>query len=324
MRIQLAFILLIVSLFSSVGFGLDPNALDIDQPKYINGEIVVESNDAGEVITMSAEEYAELTGENFLKQLVSFFNFKLSWESVASYITPTLENEFDVFIVVNVDYQSRFNSSHEVPAQHMKVIQRTREGQPIFVRQNGRVVGIRNDVAGNNGTPAFPDAISPLNKDYGSAIDGYGVLTDLMPVSSGAGHFPADSSSYVDTPTGIYRINHPKSDSRRYSNGMWHSLYFDLIYPSGRSSGLAVHGTSTSAYSKLGTQQSHGCIRIKKEQSHLIYENLINDDYWWSNELPDLNNRQRLKSENGQLKAGPRALIIIFYGYDKALEEWDA
>jgi lipoprotein-anchoring transpeptidase ErfK/SrfK len=324
MGFRLGAVFLVVSLMVQ-GVFAQSNALDIDQPTFINGEIVVEANDAGEVVTMTAEEYEQMTGQNFLNHLVSFFNFKMSWESVASYITPTLESEYDVFIMINVDYQSRFNASHEIPAQHMKVIQRTRAGQAIFVRNSqGQVVAIRNDVAGNNGTPAFPDAITPLNKDYGQTVDGFGVLTDLMPVSSGAGHFSADPQPYVDTPTGIYRINHSRSDGRRYSKGMWHSLYFDLIYPWGKTSGLAVHGTSSGAYAKLGTQQSHGCVRITKKQAHLMYENLINDDYWWSNDLPDLNNRKRLKSETGGVKGGTRALIIIFYGYDNALEEWDA
>lgn len=251
MGLRFGVVFLIISLLGQ-GVFAQSNALDIDQPTFINGEIVVEANDAGEVVTMTAEEYEEMTGQNFLDHLVSFFDFKMSWESVASYITPTLEREYDVFIIINVDYQSRFNSAHEIPAQHMKVVQRTRAGQALFVRNNqGNVIGIRNDVAGNNGTPAFPDAITPLNKDYGQAIDGHGVLSDLMPVSSGAGHFSADPQPYVDTPTGIYRINHSRSDRRRYSTGMWHSLYFDLIYPWGKESGLAVHGTSTNVYLSL-------------------------------------------------------------------------
>ena len=54
-----------------------------------------------------------------------------------------------------------------------------------------------------------------------------------------------------------------------------------------------------------------------------MYENLINDDYWWTENLPNMNNKKRLKSENGGTKGGARALILLFYGYDQALEQFD-
>lgn len=295
--------------------------LDTEEPKFIDGRIVVEANDAGEVVTLSEQEYYEMTGLKFTEHLVSFFNFKMSWETVAAHITPTMEDEFDVFLIINVDYEKRQNMADEIPAQYMKVIERTKAGQKLFVRKNGRVVGIRKDVAGNNGAPAFAQTIQALN---GKAINGVGVMSDLIPVSSGASHKSADPQPYVDTPTGIYRINHSKSDVKRYSKGMWHSLYFDLIYPWGSDSGLAVHGTSDGKYKLLGKKQdSHGCVRVKKKVANLMYENLINSDGFWADDLPELTNTKRLKSENGTTKAGPRALIVIFYGYDKALEQWD-
>lgn len=295
--------------------------LDIGEPTFLNGEIVMEANDAGEVVTLSEEEYYQLTGQKFLKHLVGFFDFKMSWRTVASYITPAMEDEFDVFILVNVDYEKRQNMADMVPAQYMKVIQRTKVGEKLFVRQGGMVTGVRKNVYGNNGKPAFPDTIRALN---GTKINGYGVMSDLIPISSGAGHKKADPQPYVDTPTGIYRINHRKSDGRRYSTGMWHSLYFDLIYPWNKSSGLAIHGTSSGKYDLLGKKQdSHGCVRVRKNVANLMYENLINDDGFWADDLVDLDNRKRLKSLNGKKKAGARALIVIFYGYDKALEQFD-
>lgn len=299
----------------------EANQNRVELPQYINGELVVESNDAGEVITVNEEEYAALTGQKYLEHLVSFFNFKMSWETVASYITPTLESQFDVFIIINVDASSRQNMNDEIPSQFMKVIQRTQAGQKLFVRSGGRVVGIRKDVYGNNGQPAFPNTITALN---GKQINGFGVMSDLIPVSSGAGHLPPDPQPHVDTPTGIYRINFAKSNGKRYSRGMWHSLYFDLVYPSGRTSSLAVHGTSTNKYSLLGRRQdSHGCVRIRKVVANLMYENLINSGYFWADQLPDMNNRLRLKAENGRSKPGARALIVLFYGYNKSVEHRD-
>ena len=101
---------------------------------------------------------------------------------------------------------------------------------------------------------------------------------------------------------------------------MWHSLYFDLVYPWGKDSGLAIHGTSKSAYKNLGTQQSHGCVRITQPQANMLYETLLSKAYT-KKDLPDMDRTARLKSEtwvNGDVKTreGQKALFIIFYGYD--------
>ncbi len=297
------------------------NLLDIDEPQFINGEILVEANDAGEVVTLTEAEYYQMTGLRFLEHLVSFFNFKMSWETVASYITPEMEEEFDIFMIVNVDFEKRQNMADEVPAQHMKVIQKMAAGQKLFKRKNGLVTGILPNVVGNNSKPAFAEKIKALN---GTEISGEGVMEDLIPISSGAGHKKPDPQAYADTPTGIYRINHEKSDIARYGSGMFHSLYFDLIYPWDKVSGLAIHGTNKSKYKLLGKHQdSHGCIRTKQNVANLMYENLINDGKFWTEDLIDLDNTQRLKSQNGETKPGVRALIIIFYGYDKELEVFD-
>lgn len=290
--------------------------LDYHPPQFVDGKIVIEVNDAGEAITMTEEEYYAFTGTKFTEHLVSFFNFKKSWEVVASYITETMEQEYDAFIIANVAPMKFFNGAHDIPSQHMKVIERTAPGQKLFVRNAaGKVVGIRKGIAGNSSSQVALE--EPYNGVEGWTT-GKGVMEELMGISSGAGGRAADPQPYVDTPTGIYRINHRRSDVRRYGKGMWHSLYFDLIYPSGRESGLAIHGTSTKKYKYLGVKQdSHGCIRVTKAQANVMYENFINNAAdWWSNDLPDLNNRHRLKSENGKIKAGTRALMIIFYNYD--------
>ncbi len=314
-------IVLAVVLFFQLSVSIAQIKLETGGPKFVNDRVVVEVNDAGEMVTLSKKEYLEMTGRQYMKHLVGFFNYKMSWQTVASYITSTMEAEFDVYIFINVDYEGRQNMADPIPAQYMKVIERTQADQKLFVREKGQVVGIRSDVAGNNGEPAFATTIEALD---GTKINGHGIMRDLIPVSSGASHKAADPQPYVDTPTGIYRINHSKSDVKRYGTGMWHSLYFDLIYPWGKWSGLAVHGTSTNKYSLLGKHQdSHGCVRVKKPVANLMYENLINDGSYWADDLPNLNNKMRLKSENGETKPGVRALIILFYGYDSSMEQWD-
>lgn len=298
------FLLSVLFFFVQISAAADQGLLG--QSSFANGQVVLESNDAGESVIMTQQQYAELTGQNFMVHLASFFNFKKTFAEVASYITPTLESEFDVFIIINVDWEERFNGTHEIPAQYMKVVRRTQEGQPIFNRDaSGKVMSVRNDVLGNNGDPAF------------SALDSY-----LMPISSGAGGRAADPQPYVDTPTGIYRINWTKSDRRRYGTGMYHSLYFDLLYPheGNRESGLAVHGTGQGNYDLLGSQQSHGCVRTTQAVANDLYENLVNGYYespkeFWSEELPDMTRTHRLKSENGSTRAGSTGLIILFYGY---------
>lgn len=278
------------------------NPLDLSGPVLHQNQVVLEANDAGETVEMSLEAYEQLTGQSFLMSLVSFFDFKKSFETITSYLTPALEDAFDVFILVNVSYEKYGDSNAYIPSQHMRVLRKKSANQKVFVRDaDGYIVDVNEGVLGSEDEGAFSE------------------LQGLMPVSSGASHKAADPQPYVDTPTGIYRISHSKSRAKRYSTGMWHSLYFDLIYPWGKESGLAIHGTSKSAYSKLGTQQSHGCVRITQAQANQLYETLLSPEY--TKMLPDMDRTARLKSElikNGevQTREGQKALIIIFYGYD--------
>ena len=48
-----------------------------EEPQFIDGEIVVEVNDAGEIVTLSEGEYYEMTGLKFLEHLAGFFNFRI-------------------------------------------------------------------------------------------------------------------------------------------------------------------------------------------------------------------------------------------------------
>lgn len=306
-------ILLFLSQFLVFSVLADMDIFDKETPQYISGGLLLEANDAGQILTVSEDDYLELTGKTFLENLVNFLNYKRSFSSVAKYITPVLEKEFDIFFIVNVDYEGRYRSSHEVPAQRMKILRKTKRNQKIFVRdESGTVIGIRNDVVGNNGQSAFPG------------------FSDLIKISSGAGHLSTPNDFHDDTTTGIYRINDFLSKRQRYSYSkdnsevpvMYHSLFYDLKYPDGNVSGLAIHGTNPSQYKYLGTQRSHGCIRITIPQAKTLYENLIVSNKF-KGRVPDLDKTKRLKSENGEYRRGVKALFIIFYGYDLKREYWD-
>lgn len=277
--------------------------LDHSGPVVVGDRVVFESNDAGESVSMSLQEYEEMTGKSFLLSLVSFFDFKKSFETISTYLTPTLEEAYDVFVLVNVSYEKYGDPNAYIPSQHMRVLKKSSPGQKVFLRDSdGVIVDVYSDVAGSGNSGALSQ------------------LSGLMPVSSGAGGKPADPQAYVDTPTGIYRINAQKSRDKRFQTGMWHSMYFDLVYPWGKASGLAIHGTSKSAYKRLGTQQSHGCVRVTQAQANSMYETFLSSDY--QKNLPDMSRTARLKAEkrdaNGNVvyRKGPNALFIIFYGYD--------
>lgn len=272
-------------------------------PVLVGDRVVFEANDAGETSSLSLKEYEEMTGQSFLLSLASFFNFKKSFETVSTYLTPTLEEAYDVFVLVNVSWEKYGDSDSYIPSQHMRVLRKTSSDQKVFMRDsNGVVTDVYPSVAGSENEGAFSQ------------------LSGLMPVSTGAGGKAPDPQAYVDTPTGIYRINVQKSIDKRFQKGMWHSMYFDLVYPWGKASGLAIHGTSKNAYSKLGTQQSHGCVRITQAQANSMYETFLSSSY--QKNLPDMNRTLRLKSErrdssgNVIYRKGPKVLFILFYGYD--------
>lgn len=301
MRVSLFAVLAIV-MFSFQSVFASP--LDFSGPIIDGDTVVLESNDAGEEIRVSIEEYEKMLGHSYMLHLSSFFNFKKSFETVSQYLTVDMEKAYDVFIMVNVSFERYGEPDAYIPSQHMRVLRKQAAGQKVFHRDNqGVIVDVAPGVLGSG--------------DKGA----YKALGGLMPISSGAGHLPNDGQSYVDTPTGIYRINHTKSKDRRYGKGMWHSLYFDLVYSDGRESGLALHGTSKGQYKFLGRQRSHGCIRMTQAQSNSLYENILLNPAMTA-ELPDLDRTLRLKAPlrnaNGtlQTRTGQKALIILFYGYD--------
>ncbi len=83
--------------------------------------------------------------------------------------------------------------------------------------------------------------------------------------------YPGDRLS-GPTPTGVFGL-----DERRgrivpgYAGpGMINAMWIDLHYDGGRRSGVAFHGTTPGAYRRLGTVDSHGCIRMHQRNASAL------------------------------------------------------
>lgn len=260
-----------------------------------NSGILLEANDAGEQVWAPMPTDSKF--ENYLPQ--SFFNFKKKFSTVAQVITPEVENAFDLFVFANVAYQTKGSPGDHIPPQHLKIFRKSRPGQIIFNRDTtGNILAeapVRGDVPGLD--------------DHFPAFEG---LPGLIPSSSGASHFGSD---YVDTFSGVFRINTQKSLTRRFQDGMFNALYVDIRYPWGKMSGIAIHGTFKSQYRKLGQQASHGCIRVKQNVSKALYEYSMSEALY-DPLLLDFNNTQRLPPVPlANARAGQKVLFVFFYGY---------
>lgn len=269
-------------------------------------------NDAGNLIDDHPTPYVDLKDLSPAEQLKLFlhqvrnspFAFQKSFEYVMSALTPKMENLFDAFILVNTARHNHYDPYDLVPAQRMRILVRDYYGQPIFLRNSSGVYG-------------FASGVSGVDE---SAIAG---LPKVLKVSTGAGNKRRDPQPYVDTFSGIYRVNYKKSKDRPFSKGMNNSLYVDYRYRSGRASGIAVHGTTWSKNNlrNLGTRQSHGCVRIHPKYSPALYK-FVMGRKMYSQETPHLNRRQQLPGlqydESGHVatRPGPKALMIFFNGFE--------
>ena len=260
-------------------------------------EILVETNDAGEAVWINPSKIDDPS--NFKPQ--SFFNFKKPFSKVTNVLNAEVENAFDLFVFANVAPHKKDQdySGHYIPPQRMRIFRKKHAGQRIFNRNFlGKI-----------------DPDSPVNQgalgvsDHHPAIAG--IPAEIL-ISSGAGHLGSD---YVDTFSGVFRINTQKSLTRRFQDGMIHSVYVDIKYPWGKMSGIAIHGTFKSRYKYLGGQASHGCIRVKQEVALPFYEYVLSEPLYDPN-LLDFDNTQKLPE--GPLRdprPGQRVLFVFFYGY---------
>ncbi|MEO0681508.1 MAG: L,D-transpeptidase [Pseudomonadota bacterium] len=75
------------------------------------------------------------------------------------------------------------------------------------------------------------------------------------------------------TPPGVFNLDERPHRHRPGwgSPGMYNALYIDLHYSSGRASGVALHGTPRSKYRRLGTIDSHGCVRMTQENADQLW-----------------------------------------------------
>lgn len=266
-------------------------------PWPMDNQNLIENNDAGEMIfendTLSGPE------SPYQPRHHKYFHYKLSFEEVSKVITPDIEDAFDLFIFANVSYQAYGSPNDIIPSQRMRIYRKPNSRTRIFNRD------MRGQIQAYN--PVSSSAYG--TSDHKPAIAG---LPGEIPISSGAGH---KGRSYVDTFSGVFRLNHKKSRSHRHQDGMIHSLYVDIKYPWGKTSGIAVHGTPKSNYKFLGQQASHGCIRVKQSVSLPLYEYAMGRELYTPN-LVDFSRSQRLPL--GPLKnprPGQRVLMIYFYGY---------
>lgn len=92
------------------------------------------------------------------------------------------------------------------------------------------------------------------------------------PVSTGALHPGAERAG--PTPVGIFNLD---ERSARHSAGGWDapgmykSIYIDLHYSGGRASGVAMHGTTTARYARLGQPASNGCVRVTQAAMDAVW-----------------------------------------------------
>ncbi|MCB0406723.1 MAG: L,D-transpeptidase [Bdellovibrionales bacterium] len=260
------------------------------EPQVRNDGILLEANDAGEVFILPKSD---------LRIDVNYFQFKRSFEQVAQVITPEVEEAFDLFIFANVSYEKNGSPNDFITSQSMMVFKKPYSNQQIFNRD------IQNQII-----PYNPVSASALGaSDHHPAIPG---LPANIRISSGASHF---GHKYVDTFSGVFRVNSSKSKTHRYQKGMYDALYVDIVYPSGKSSGIAIHGTDKDQYGKLGQQASHGCIRVHQMHSKILYSYVMSENLF-DPELLDFGRTHRLPP--GPLRdtrPGQRALMIFFYGY---------
>jgi len=89
------------------------------------------------------------------------------------------------------------------------------------------------------------------------------------------------------TPTGVYTIDERKYRmARGYTvPGMINVTYIDLHYSSGRRSGVAFHGTTRSKYRRLGSIDSHGCIRMTQSNALALINRMQGRDDVLSKDL---------------------------------------
>ncbi len=222
--------------------------------------------------------------------------FHTAGEVFAS-ISPTIEEEFDSYIIANT--QKSGAASDPIPHQHARYIVKKSPELKVFKRDSqGRITGfIESNITTLEGLPTF------------------------LPISSGV-----SGGGSIRSFSGVFRVNHSKSKSGLSTSKeapMSYAMYVDAVYPGGRASGAAIHGTPTKNHRLLGNSRaSHGCLRTFPNYSKLIYAHVIQNQEMYSDDLIEINRKTNLpgdEAQNGLLGArnGTRTLFVIFNGYSQ-------
>lgn len=155
-------------------------------------------------------------------------------------------------------------------------------------------------------TPGGPWQLAMWDKDYWKKQK----LADgteppfSWPVSTGR-VYRGDRKS-GPTPTGIFGMDERRwrYSEGRVRAGMIHVMHIDHHTPDGRVTGVAFHGTTVSNYRRLGTNDSHGCIRMHQSNALALLNRLtgrdgaIAEDIRWG-EVPRF-----WASEEGRIRRG--------------------
>ncbi len=212
-------------------------------------------------------------------------------------ISPTIEEEFDAYIIANT--LTKGSASDLIPYQHARFVVKKSPELKVFRRNaQGKIIGfIEDNITTLQGLPTY------------------------LPISSGV-----SGSGSIRSFSGVFRVNHSKSKSGLSTSKeapMSYAMYVDAIYPNGRASGAAMHGTPTKNHGLLGkSRASHGCLRTFPAYSKLVYDFVIRNDDMFSDDLIESNRRTNLPgtdAQEGRLGARPgtRTLFVIFNGYSQ-------
>ncbi|MGQ0672370.1 MAG: L,D-transpeptidase [Hyphomicrobium sp.] len=132
-----------------------------------------------------------------------------------------------------------------------------------------------------------PWRLAMWDKDYWKRAKlAEGATPDFSwPVSTGR-YYPGDSRS-GPTPTGIFSLDERKRRSGRgwMQDGMIHVMHIDFHYSDGRMSGVAFHGTTTGRYRRLGSIDSHGCIRMHQKNALALLDRVTGKDGHFAEDL---------------------------------------
>lgn len=241
-------------------------------------------------------------------------------------LTPELEAQFDVFLVINTDnnvntHPEDSTGNVRVPKQHVRVIVKKNRGtnfmlDNVFERDFvGNIVGINE----NNVDYNVPElaGLNEIPNDIAAKYISKNVPY-LVPSTTGI-------ASAMKTVNGLYLVNMERSISHRATSPeapMLFQTYIDTRYRSGQQSGIAIHGTPSRFRHLLGVQRgSHGCARVHPTHARIINSFVMNLP---KRQVQKLNWRSWL-SYDMQSPPGPEmvasvpVMFVMFNGYDPIL-----